>query len=52
MVFDGPGEELAVVALWIKVQPTSLVTFLFLNPQKKQIKVNKSKMQFRLYLVE
>ena len=50
MVFDGPGEELAVVALWIKVHPVYFSGYFSLFPSNDQY-VNKSRRSFAfLYL--
>ena len=45
MVFDGPGEELAVVALWIKVQPVYFSGYFSLFPSNNKY-VNKSRRSF------
>ena len=50
MVFDGPGEEQAVVALWIKVHPVYFSGYLSLFPSNNKY-VNKSRGSFAfLYL--
>ena len=36
MVFDGPGEELAVVALWIKVHPVYFSGYFSLVPSNNK----------------
>ena len=45
MVFDGPGEELAVVALWIKVHPVYFSGYFSLFPSNNKY-VNKSRRSF------
>ena len=45
MVFVGPGEELAVVALWIKVQPVYFSGYFSLFPSNNKY-VNKSRRSF------
>ena len=45
MVFDGPGEELAVVALWIKVHHEYFSGYFSLFPSNNKY-VNKPRRSF------